>query len=145
MPDLIGVDEAVALNEVSGNGWVIETQRERSDEVPEIDHVVRTVPVAGEMLDEGATFVIVVSDGFELRTLPELTGMPVTEAVATLTELRLVPIEAPAEFSEEVPAGVVIRWEVQGDAALTAGAQVLPDTVIVITPRSGPNRDRHRI
>lgn len=138
VPDLTGVEEAVALNEIAGNGWVIETERERSDEVPEIDHVVRTVPVAGEMLDEGETFVIVVSDGFELRTLPELTGMPVTDAVATLTELRLVATEAPGEFSEDVPAGSVIRWQVQGNAALTAGAQVLPDTVIVITPSLGP-------
>lgn len=138
VPDLTGVEESVALNEIAGNGWVIETERERSDEVPEIDHVVRTVPVAGEMLDEGETFVIVVSDGFELRTLPDLTGMTMTDAVATLTELRLVPVEAPAEFSEEVPAGSVIRWQVQGDAALTAGAQVLPDTAIVITGSLGP-------
>ncbi len=138
VPDLTGVDEAVARNEVSGNGWVIETERERSDEVPEIDHVVRTVPVAGEMLDEGETFVIVVSDGYELRTLPELAGMALTEAVDTLDELRLVSIEAPAEFSEEVPAGSIIRWQVQGDAALTAGAQVLPDTTIVLTASLGP-------
>ncbi len=138
VPDLTGVDEAVARNEVAGNGWVIETERERSDDVPEIDHVVRTVPVAGEMLDEGETFVIVVSDGFELRTLPELSGMALTGAVDTLTDLRLIPIEAPAEFSEEVPAGSVIRWQVQGDAALTAGAQVLPDTTIVLTASLGP-------
>ncbi len=138
VPDLTGVEESVALNEIAGNGWVIETERERSDEVPEIDHVVRTVPAAGEMLDEGETFVIVVSDGFELRTLPDLTGMTLTDAVATLTELRLVPVEAPAEYSEEVPTGSVIRWQVQGDAALTAGAQVLPDTAIVITASLGP-------
>jgi beta-lactam-binding protein with PASTA domain len=138
VPDLTGVDEAVALNEISGNGWEIETQRERSDEVPEVDHVVRTVPVAGERLDEGETFVIVVSDGYELRTLPELSGMTVADAQQTLADLRLVPVEAPAEYSEEVPAGVVIRWQVQDDAALTAGAQVLPDTAIVITPSLGP-------
>lgn len=138
VPDLTGVDEAVARNEISGNGWVIETRRERSDEVPEVDHVVRTIPVAGERLDEGETFVIVVSDGFELRTLPELTGMTVVDAQQALTDLRLVPVEAPAEYSEEVPAGTVIRWQVQDDAALTAGAQVLPDTAIVITASLGP-------
>ncbi len=138
VPDLAGVEEAVARNEVAGNGWVIETERERSDVVPEIDHVVRTVPVAGEILDEGETFVIVVSDGFELRSLPELTGMTLVAAQQALTELRLIPIEASAEFSEEVPAGSVIRWQVQDDAALAAGAQVLPDTAIVITASLGP-------
>ena len=138
VPDLTGVEQSIALNEIAGNGWVVETERERSDEVPEVDHVVRTIPAAGEMLDEGATFVIVVSDGFELRTLPELTGMPVTDAISMLTELRLVAVEAPAEYSEDVPAGSVIRWQVQDDAALTAGAQVLPDTAIVITASLGP-------
>lgn len=138
VPDLVGVDEAVARNEIAGNGWVIETERERSDDVPEIDHVVRTTPAAGEMLDEGETFVIVVSDGFELRTLPELRGMTVAEATEVLTDLRLVPLEAPAEFSEDVPAGVVIRWQVQDDAALVAGAQVLPDTTVVFTASLGP-------
>ena len=138
VPDLVGVDEAVARNEIAGNGWVVETERERSDEVPEIDHVVRTTPPAGAILDEGETFVIVVSDGFELRTLPELSGMTVAEATDTLTELRLVPLEAPAEFSEDVPAGIVIRWQVQSDAALVAGAQVLPDTTVVFTASLGP-------
>jgi len=138
VPDLTGVDEAVALNEISGNGWVIETERERSDEVPEVDHIVRTVPAAGEMLDEGETFMIVVSDGFELRTLPELTAMTLVDARRTLTDLRLVPIEAPAEFSEDVAAGTVIRWQAQRGAALVAGAQVLPDTAIVITASLGP-------
>ncbi len=138
VPDLVGVDEAVARNEIAGNGWVVETERERSDEVPEIDHVVRTTPSAGAILDEGATFVIVVSDGFELRTLPELSGMTIAEATDTLTELRLVPVEAPAEFSEDVPAGIVIRWQVQSDAALVAGAQVLPDTTVVFTASLGP-------
>jgi eukaryotic-like serine/threonine-protein kinase len=128
----------VARNEIAGNGWIIETERERSDDVPEIDHVVRTVPGAGEMLDEGETFVIVVSDGFELRTLPELSGMVLSDAVQTLTDLRLESTETPAEFSEEVPAGSVIRWQVQRDAALTAGAQVLPGTVIVLTSSLGP-------
>lgn len=138
VPDLVGVDEAVALNEVSGNDWVIETNRERSDEVPEVDHVVRTSPVAGGMLDEGATFVIYVSDGPELRTIPELAGMALAGAQAALTDLRLVIVEATPEFSEDVAAGSIISWQVQENPSLVAGAQVLPDTVIEVTVSLGP-------
>jgi len=138
VPDLVGVDQAVALNEVSGNNWVIETDRERSDAVPEVDHVVRTEPVAGEMLDEGATFVIYVSDGPELRTIPELAGVALVDAQATLDDLRLVLVEAAPEYSEDVPAGSIIRWQVQGNASLVAGAQVLPDTTIEVTVSLGP-------
>ncbi len=138
VPDLVGVDQAVALNEVSGNDWVIETNRERSDEVPEVDHVVRTIPAAGEMLDEGATFVIYVSDGPELRTIPELSGMALADARAALTDLRLVIVEAAPQFSEDVPAGSIIGWQVQENPSLVAGAQVLPDTVIEVTVSLGP-------
>ena len=138
VPDLVGVDQAIALNEVSGNGWVVETDRERSDEVPEIDHVVRTVPAAGQMLDEGATFVIVVSDGPELRTIPELAGMALVDAQEQLDELSLDLVEVGSEFSEDVPAGSIIRWQVQGNASLVAGAQVLPGTVIEATVSQGP-------
>ena len=138
VPDLTGVDEAVARNEIAGNNWDIVTERERSDEVPELNHVVRTAPIAGVMLDEGETFVLVVSDGPELRTLPELEGLPLADAEATLTELRLVPQQASVEYSETVPDGSVISWEVQDDASLGAGARVLPDTVIELTVSQGP-------
>jgi len=120
---LVGVDQAVAVNEVSGNDWVIETERERSDEVPEVDHVVRTVPAAGEMLDEGETFVIVVSDGPELRTIPELAGMTLTDVQAALTELRLVTVEGTAEFSETVPAGSVLRYSLDGTTPSCSNSQ----------------------
>ena len=138
VPDLVGVDEAVALNEIAGNGWVVETERERSDAVPEEDHVVRTIPVAGEQLDEGATFVIVVSDGPELRTIPELAGMTLVDAQATLEDLRLLVVEAPPVYSETVPAGAVVGWQVEGNTSLVAGAQVLPETTIVLTVSLGP-------
>lgn len=138
VPDLVGVDQAVALNEVSGNNWVIETDRERSDEVPEVDHVVRTEPVAGEMLDEGATFVIYVSDGPELRTIPELAGVALVDARTMLDDLRLVLVETEPEYSEDVPADAIIRWQVQENPSLVAGAQVLPDTTIEVTVSLGP-------
>jgi beta-lactam-binding protein with PASTA domain/serine/threonine protein kinase len=138
VPDVVGVEETVALNEVSGNGWKIETEHERSDAVPEIDHVVRSNPAAGVKLDEGEVFVLYVSDGPKLRTLPELDGLPLDEALGLLTDLRLLAIEAPPEFSETVPAGSVISWQVRSDASLTAGAQVLPETTIVLTVSKGP-------
>ncbi len=138
VPDLVGVEQAVALNEVSGNDWVIETNRERSDEVPEVDHVVRTIPAAGEMLDEGATLVVYVSDGPELRTIPELAGMTLADAQAALTDLRLVLVELTPEFSEDVAPGSIISWQVQENPSLVAGAQVLPDTVIEVTVSLGP-------
>ena len=90
------------------------------------------------ILDEGEVFVMYVSDGPELRTLPELDGLPLEEALSMLTDLRLNAVEGPPEFSETVPAGHIIKWSVRDDASLTAGAQVLPETTIVLTVSEGP-------
>ena len=138
VPDLVGVQEEIALNEISGNDWTIQREIDRSDEYPEPGQITRTVPEAGIKLDEGETFVIYVSEGPELRTLPELNGLPVADAQAVLTDLALVPVVAEAQYSEDIPAGSIISWTVQDDVSLVAGAEVLPGTSIVLVPSLGP-------
>ncbi len=138
VPDLAGVNESIALNEVAGNGWVIITTRERSDEEPTIDNVIRTEPGPGVRLDEGEEFLLVVSDGPLLRTLDEYAGRPVSEVESELREQRLEPVVEVREFSETVPLDSVVSWRVQGDDAATAGSQVLPETTILLTVSDGP-------
>jgi serine/threonine-protein kinase len=70
--------------------------------------------------------------------LPEFADMPLDEALSIIDELSLAAAEQPAEYSETVPTGSVIRWQVQGDASRVVGAQVLPETVIELTPSLGP-------
>ena len=139
VPDLVGVQEEIALNEISGNDWTIERELERSDEFPDPGQITRTVPAAGIKLDEGETFVIYVSEGPKLRTLPELNGMTLADAQTALTDLLLVPVTADAQYSEDVPAGSIISWTVQDDVSLVAGDQVLPGTSIVMVPSQGPS------
>ena len=139
VPDLVGVQEEIALNEISGNDWTIQRELDRSDEYPEPGQITRTVPAAGIKLDEGETFVIYVSEGPELRTLPELNGLPLADAEAALTDLALVPVSAAVQYSEDVPAGSIISWTVQDDVSLVAGDQVLPGTSIVLVPSQGPS------
>jgi serine/threonine-protein kinase len=138
VPDLVGVSEAVARNEVAGNGWDIVTLHERSDVQRVIGDVIATDPVAGVSLDEGETITFVISDGPELRPLPDVSGLPLAEAQAALEALELDWIVAEAEFDEEVPPGTVISWSVQNDASLTTGGPVLPGTVVILTPSMGP-------
>jgi beta-lactam-binding protein with PASTA domain len=138
VPDLVGVPEAVARNEVAGNGWDIVTVHERSDVQRGVDDVIATDPAVGVMLDEGEPITFVISDGPLLRTLPEFAGMPLGEAQAELEALELDWIVAPAEFDEEALPNVVVSWQVQNDASLQAGGEVLPGTVVVLTPSMGP-------
>lgn len=141
VPVLAGVPEDEALNQIAGNGWEIDTLRERSDTFPEFDTVIRTRPGPGIELDEGEPFTLVLSNGPEFRTLPELEALPFDAAIAELAGLGLSGVEAPERlFSETVAPESVIAWQVQGDAdgTMQAGAQILPGETIVMTLSMGP-------
>ncbi|MEM8618414.1 MAG: serine/threonine protein kinase, partial [Actinomycetota bacterium] len=103
VPDLVGVQEDVALNAIAGNGWTVLTTAERSDDQPEPGDVIRTEPAAGVDLEEGDDFLLVISEGPELRTLPDLENLELAAAQQQLDDLRLVLVEAPEAFDEEVP------------------------------------------
>jgi eukaryotic-like serine/threonine-protein kinase len=137
VPDVVGMPVDEARNLISANDWLIDVQRQRSDEVPEVGAVVRTAPAAGVELAQGEPFLIVVSDGPELRELPDSTGKPLSEATADLLGRQLL-VETVEQFDEVVPAGTVVSWSVPGDATLTAGAQVEPQTTVQLVSSRGP-------
>ena len=139
VPELAGATEGEARNLIEGNDWDIGVSRERSDSFPDLDQVIRSEPGPGTELEEGESITLVLSDGFEFRTLPDVADLTVEAATAQLQSLRLEAVEAPERvFSEDVPAGTVVSWEVVGDASLTAGAQVLPGETVSLTVSQGP-------
>ena len=139
VPDLAGTPEGVARNQIEGNDWTILIERERSDTFPDTDTVIRSEPGPGTELDEGESITLVLSDGFEFRTLPDVTGLSVDAARAQLESLLLAVNEAPErEFSEELADGAVTSWQVVGDSTLQAGAQVLPGETVSLTVSKGP-------
>ncbi len=137
VPDLAGLTTTEALAEVDDLGWNLELALERSDVEPRPDHVIRTVPGAGQRLSRGEPFLIVASEGPEFRDLPVLTGLGQAEAVRTLEELSLLP-ELDETFDEDTPLGDVVRWSVPSDPELRAGDQVLPDTEVLLVISLGP-------
>ena len=100
--------------------------------------MLRTEPVAGESLDEGSDFLIVVSSGPAPRTLPELTGLTVDQATAALTQLDLVLEQGEPVNDEVVPVGTIVSWSVPAQPGLKAGDTVIPDTAVRVVVSSGP-------
>lgn len=137
VPDLVGVEEPVARNQITGNGWEVSVQRERSDVEPRPGHVIRTAPVAGEKLTEGEPFLLIVSDGPLFRELPELTGRPYADVATELAKLDLL-VELVEQNDEVVPVGNVISWTVPDDPTLVAGSQVLPGRLVRVVSSIGP-------
>jgi eukaryotic-like serine/threonine-protein kinase len=137
VPDLVGVEEPVARNQITGYGWEVSVQHERSDDEPRPGHVIRTAPAAGEKLTEGEPFLITVSDGPTFRQLPELTGRPFTDVATELAKLDLV-VELAEQNDEVVLPGIVISWSVVDDPTLVAGNEVLPGRVVRVVSSIGP-------
>jgi beta-lactam-binding protein with PASTA domain/serine/threonine protein kinase len=136
VPDLVGLEQGEALNMVSEFGWVITVTEEPSDDIPAGD-VLRTDPAFGVSLEEDAPFSIVVSSGAAPRTLPELAGMTIEQATATLTELDLLLQQGDSVNDDLVPAGTIISWSVPDQAGLQAGDTVVPQTTVRVVVSLG--------
>lgn len=137
VPNLTGQPEAAARNVIAANGWIVSVEQERSDEVPVAGQVVRTVPAAGVELAREEPFLMVVSLGPTLRPLPESTGLTVSEAQTALVDIGMVP-EVIEQFDEVVEPRRVVSWSVPGQPTLTAGVEVLPETVVQLVVSTGP-------
>jgi eukaryotic-like serine/threonine-protein kinase len=137
VPDLTGIEQAAALQAIEDFNWDVTIDNERSDEEPRPGRVVRTVPSAGDRLARGEPFLLVVSEGPEFRTLPDLIGLSFVDAEARLVALALDPTVVDA-FDEEVPRGGVVSWTVPDQPELVAGDQVLPGTEVTIVASLGP-------
>ena len=137
IPDLIGVDQGEATNLVTEFKWEIVVVEEANEELP-VGAVIRTDPETGKKLETGKALTFVVSTGPPPVPLPELNGLDAATALATLTDSGLVlGVETP-EYSEDVPAGVIIRWTISSQPTLVAGQEVIKGTAVDTFVSQGP-------
>jgi serine/threonine-protein kinase len=137
VPQLAGLTEAEALNQISGFDWDTVVTREASNEVPQ-GVVIRTEPAEGTELEQNKPFELFVSTGPAPRVLPELVGMTLDEATTTLQQLDLVLQQGDPVFDETVPEGTVISWMVPDQPGLKAGGTVTPGTTVQVVLSAGP-------
>lgn len=136
VPELVGLSEAEARNQIAKFGWNVVLEKERSDEV-ETGEVIRTDPVTGANLAKRDSITLVVSEGRTLSVLEDVTGLPVADALAKLEALGLVPQQADVP-DETIEAGVVISWSIPDQPTLATGDSVVKGTTVAVNVSSGP-------
>jgi serine/threonine-protein kinase len=137
IPELVGLDQGEATNLVTEFKWDIIIVEEANEELP-VGAVIRTDPETGKKLEVGKTLTFVVSTGPPPVPLPELNGLDSATALTTLTNGGLVlGVETP-EYSEDVPAGVIVRWAVASQPTLIAGQEVIKGTAVDTFVSQGP-------
>ena len=105
VPELIGIDEAVAQVRLAQAGLTIEVS-ERPFDASEAGTVLDQTPAAGETLREGEAVSVVVSAGTEEFTMPDVVGIALRIARVQLEERGLtVRVD---EVESDSPAGTVI-------------------------------------
>jgi eukaryotic-like serine/threonine-protein kinase len=107
--ELVGMQRDALPAAIDEFNWEIRDETTRRDGT-QPGQILETRPAAGEMLREGDTLTVVVSEGATLVDVPSgLAGMSGEDAAAALEAAGFVPqlVEQP---SEDVPDGVVIGF-----------------------------------
>ncbi|MFN8517973.1 MAG: PASTA domain-containing protein [Chloroflexota bacterium] len=134
VPDLRGVAEADALNQLLDLGLQPGERSERFHDSVAAGAVIRTDPEAGTELPPGTTVDYVVSLGVEPTPTPEPTPAPVavpdlrgvaeSDAVSQLLDLGLQPGERSEAFDAEVAPGAVVGTDPSAGEELPPGTTV---------------------
>ena len=127
----VGRDLAEVEREAESNGWLLTVTTTRSDGSV-VGEVLTQSPDPGVQLEEGATVVLVVSEGVLLHLTPELVGLARDDAETALLAEDLVVGSIERVFDEEVAEGIVIA------ASAPAGIEVETGTVVDLTLSAGP-------
>ena len=113
------------------------SKQEFDDTVPQ-GRVTRQSPEAGQKLPQGQTVTIWVSKGPPPVKVPDVTGLPVADAVAALQQVGFT-VKQKEAFSTEVPRDSVISTDPPAGTTLDKGSKV---TIVVSKgPRTFPMPD----
>lgn len=123
IPVLVGrqIDDIELI--ATDNDWVLDEKKTRRDGT-EPGEIVSTEPGAGERLAEGATLVVVVSEGNTLTDVPvDVADRPLDEVTAAFDDAGL-EVATTDVFDEEIVAGNVIGIDGEVEASLPRGESV---------------------
>jgi eukaryotic-like serine/threonine-protein kinase len=102
----------------------------------------------GSLVEPATPVQLIVSQGPAPRVVPNMVGVPVAEATATLEAIGLVLTEGEQVFSDDFPLGAVISQGVVAETEVTRGTTVPvvvskgPDVVIFPDLASAANFDQ---
>ena len=129
VPPVNNLRQGQAINELEDAGLEVTVDREFSDKVKR-DFAIRTVPPEGTEVTKGTRVRLLVSQGPEQVTVPDVTGLTRDSAEARLRDEGL-EVSVDEQESDE-PEGDVISQSPSGGSKVTRGETV---TITVSTGR----------
>jgi serine/threonine-protein kinase len=111
-PNLVGLTQQAASDSARVSGLSVSVVEQRPDASADTGTVIEQIPEPGGELKIGDAIEVVLSAGSNDVDLADagVTGLPVEQAAARLTQLGLTPVIV-EEASEDVDRGDIIRTE----------------------------------
>jgi len=136
IPLVIGQTQGTAESLILAQGFVVGGIEFVEDSGRSVGTVVDQDPLPGPLLPAGTPIDLIVATGPGLLVVPDVVGLPGSEALSVLAQSGLRWSETIAN-SDTVPAGQVIRTEPGAGGGITVAGQV----VVVISggPETGPD------
>lgn len=131
VPNVVNMDRATALATLQTAGLRVDVREEASDTVPELT-VIRTDPMAGQLVDPDSLVIVYLSEGAEQFPVPQLVGQTEEVAKGLIEEAGFVVGTVTLRPDPDVPAGQVI------EQTPVAGVEISAGTPINIVVSQGP-------
>lgn len=131
IPDVSGMSETEAQNELEDAGFKVTSSFQYDDSV-ESGKVISTTPEAGTKAEKGSTVTMLVSQGSNKKTVPDVRGMADATAQSTIKSYGFNVGTVTYDYSDSVEKGMVISQTVEPGTKASAG------TSISITVSNGP-------
>ena len=131
IPDVSGMSETEAQNELEDAGFKVTSSFQYDDSV-ESGKVISTTPEVGTKAEKGSTVTMLVSQGSNKKTVPDVRGMADATAQSTIKSYGFNVGTVTYDYSDSVEKGMVISQTVEPGTKASAG------TSISITVSNGP-------
>ena len=142
IPLVIGQTQGTAESLILAQGFLVGQVEFLENSGRQVGTVVDQNPLPGPLLPAGTTIDLVVASGPGLLMVPDVVGLPGSEALSVLAQLGMRWVET-VEISETAPAGQVIRTEPGAGGGIDATDQVV--VVISAGPEAEPDEGLLRI
>ncbi len=133
-PALVDLTVAQAKVAASKDHFSLRTRKGQTSITVAAGSVISQIPKAGTSLKQGSTMSVVPSLGPPPVPVPSLTGMTCAQATSTLQAAHLKSVCAPAQYSNTIPAGVLISWSFGSTATPTSAPY---GSTIALVPSNG--------
>jgi serine/threonine-protein kinase len=130
VPGVVGMTLDGASDAIASAEMTVGPITERTDEAIEAGLVIEQSPEEGAEAPQGAEVSLVISLGPDVSPIPDIVGMPESEAQRVVSDAGF-DFEIQREFNSDVPDGEVLNQSPE------AGEMAAPDTVVTIVVSRG--------